>query len=169
MRAIFQNLSPPSLLGISIFKTERQRSQAQIQACKSEIKLIQQEWEQTKEEYSSLLSVLGEIKECVEQASGYIQHHSFTCRNSLQTDIQTLLKKVPLPETTNSDLRLSHLFSSQLDVSLDTSEHGPMSRQASTEFSPQDSDVAPQAISMTSHCEVGVFSEGIDCVFVFLP
>ena len=143
MRAIFQNLSPPSLLGISIFKTERQRSQAQIQACKSEIKLIQQEWEQTKNEYASLLSVLAEIKDCVDQASG----------NSLQTDIQSLLKKVPLPEATNSDLR----------VSSDTSEHGPMSRQASAEFSPKDSDVTAQAISVTNHCEVGVFSEGIDC------
>ena len=71
LRAIFQNLSPPSLLGISIFKTERQRSQAQIQACKSEIKLIQQECQQAKDDYASLLSLLGEIKECVEKAKEY--------------------------------------------------------------------------------------------------
>lgn len=71
MRAIFQNLSPPSLLGISIFKTERQRSQAQIQACKSEIKLNQQECQQAKDDYASLLSLLGEIKECVEKAKEY--------------------------------------------------------------------------------------------------
>lgn len=43
LRAIFQNLSPPSLLGISIFKTERQRSQAQIRACTSEITLYREE------------------------------------------------------------------------------------------------------------------------------
>ena len=43
LRAIFQNLSPPSLLGISIFKTERQRSQAQIRACTSEIALYREE------------------------------------------------------------------------------------------------------------------------------
>ena len=169
MRAIFQNLSPPSLLGISIFKTERQRSQAQIQACKSEIKLIQQEWEQTKNEYASLLSVLAEIKDCVDQASGCFCSHFFTRRNSLQTDIQSLLKKVPLPEATNSDLRSPSLLSSLLGVSSDTSEHGPMSRQASAEFSPEDSDVTAQAISVTNHCDVGVFSEGIDCVFVFRP
>ena len=49
LRAIFQNLSPPSLLGISIFKTERQRSQAQLRACKSEITLYREETSRARE------------------------------------------------------------------------------------------------------------------------
>ena len=49
LRAIFQNLSPPSLLGISIFKTERQRSQAQLRAYKSEITLYREDTARARE------------------------------------------------------------------------------------------------------------------------
>ena len=48
LRAIFQNLSPPSLLGISIFKTERQRTQTQIRSCESEIALHKEECERAR-------------------------------------------------------------------------------------------------------------------------
>lgn len=68
LRAIFQNLSPPSLLGIRVFKTERQRSQAQIRACRSEIALIKQECQQAKDNYASLLRILQDINDCVDNS-----------------------------------------------------------------------------------------------------
>ena len=71
LHAIFQNLSPPSLLGINIFKTERQRSQAQIKACKSEIALCQEEVRQAKENYSNIISILREINDCVTTSKVY--------------------------------------------------------------------------------------------------
>lgn len=75
LRAIFQNLSPPSLLGISIFKTERQRSQAQIKAYKSEIALCQHEVQQAKENYTNLVRILREINDCVNTSKVYSSPH----------------------------------------------------------------------------------------------
>ena len=68
LRAIFQNLSPPSLLGISIFKTERQRSQAQIKMIKSECALYRQECQQAKDCYASILRILSEVNNCLNQS-----------------------------------------------------------------------------------------------------
>ena len=72
LRAIFQNLSPPSLLGISIFKTERQRSQAQIKSFKSEIALCQQEVQQAKENTRALVKILREVNDCITTSKMYI-------------------------------------------------------------------------------------------------
>ena len=73
LRAIFQNLSPPSLLGISIFQTERQRSQAQIKTIKSECALYRQECQQAKDSYASILCVLKEINACVNQSKPFFE------------------------------------------------------------------------------------------------
>ena len=64
-RAIFQNLSPPSLLGINIFKTERQRYQSQMKAYKSEIAMCYREVQQTKDNAMLLIDTLREIKDCL--------------------------------------------------------------------------------------------------------
>ena len=106
LHAIFQNLSPPSLLGINIFKTERQRSQAQIKACKSEIALCQEEVRQAKENYSNIISILREINDCVTTSKVYsfFFYPIYITSDSLQVDLQTILQKIPISQLIDPEL-----------------------------------------------------------------
>ena len=105
LRAIFQNLSPPSLLGISIFQTERQRSQAQIKTIKSECALYRQECQQAKDSYASILCVLKEINTCVSQSKPCVFPPCLTRSEALQTDLKRILEQLPISQLLDSELR----------------------------------------------------------------
>lgn len=104
LHAIFQNLSPPSLLGIGVFKTERQRSQAQIKAFKSEIAFCHQEVQQAKENYANLAQILREVSDCVSSSRPFDFTKLFIFSDSLQNDLQAILSKVPVSQLTDPEL-----------------------------------------------------------------
>ena len=96
LRAIFQNLSPPSLLGISIFKTERQRNQAQIKSYKSEIAFCQREVEQARDNERTLIRILREVNDCLTTSKLYSSYSRFIVGIRCTVTCSPFFRKCPL-------------------------------------------------------------------------